>query len=183
MRKLIAVCTVLLVAAIFCGCGKSGTKPSIKVSSNLPSPTQTGSNVMAWTTDSVPFITTNNPLVTTLYIDTIKTDSYYNTGHFIIQSSSAANNGVFQSVEISSPVRPINYPIVAGTVYPIEAHTLNNFNEALPNSYFIHDAYNGQITISRYDPAKRILSGSFSFTSDPSNKIRKVNGWFDIQYQ
>ena len=179
---------IVLVAAL-AGCAKKNADPVTKPVSDLPAATQTGSNTMAWHTDSIPFVA-HGISIATVTIDTDPNSSFYNEGDFIIRGFPVTKPGYEQAIVISSPSGPIKFPIQAGTVFKIEEHTENELDEHIDqgsgnsSSNLSYSAQTGQITITLYDPVKRILAGTFSFTTDPASpKVRKItDGWFDVKY-
>jgi len=145
--------------------------------------------MMAWHTDDIPFVA-NGILIATVNVDTDPNAASYNEGDFVIRGFPVTKPGYEQAIEISSPSGPITFPIKPGTTFKIEDHTDNHLDEHIDqgsgtiSSNNIYSAQTGQITITLYDPVKRILAGTFSFTTDPSGgTVKKItDGWFDVKY-
>jgi hypothetical protein len=190
MTKRFAVVVFFYLTCLF-SCAKHGINPPSHTVSDLPPPTQTGANVIAWRTDSIPYIAngTSN-IAATVYVDTNKTDTYYGTGNFMLSSTFVQKTGSRQAIRLVSTVEPIKFPIIPGTTFAIEDHTASvlfediDQNGSVGGSSLVYTAETGEITITRYDPVKKILSGTFSFTTESAApKIRKVrDGWFDVNY-
>ncbi|MGZ3820621.1 MAG: hypothetical protein ACXVB6_08525 [Mucilaginibacter sp.] len=188
MTRYLPVILVFYTLTLF-SCAKPAGHPAPV--SDLPPATHTGANVIAWHTDSIPYIASGSANIqANVYIDTNRSDTYFGKGNFIISSAYVQKTGSQQSIRLASTVEAIKYPIIPGTVYQIEAHTANMLFEDIyqngsnGSSSLIYGAETGQITITFYDPEKKILAGTFSFTTDAAApKIRKVrDGWFDVKY-
>jgi len=186
MRPYLILLIVLVTG--LSGCAKK-SDPIIKPVSDLPAATQTGSNTMAWHTDGIPFAA-NGISIATVTVDTDPNSSFYNEGDFVIRGFPVTKPGYEQAIEISSPSGPITFPIKPGTTFKIEDHTDNHLDEHIDqgsgnsSSNLSYSAETGQITITLYDPVKRILAGTFSFTTDSAAPlVRKItDGWFDVKY-
>lgn len=179
---------IVLFAGIS-GCSKKGVDPVTKPASDLPAATQTGANMMAWHTDGIPFIA-NGISSVNVVVNTDKNSPYYNDGSFVIVGFPVAKTGYEQGIVISSPSGPVTFPIQPGTTFKIESHTQNFLAEhtdqgtGTTSSNLDYNAQTGQIIVTLYDPAKRILAGTFSFSTDPAaGSVRKItDGWFDVKY-
>lgn len=189
MRPLPYLILLIVLVTGLSGCAKKGVDPVAKPALDLPAATQTGSNTMAWNTDGIPFVA-NGISIATVIVNTDQNSPYYNLGSFVIRGFPVTKPGYEQAIVISSPSGPVKFPIKAGTVFKIEEHTQNELDEHIDqgsgnsSSDLSYTAQTGQITITLYDPVKRILAGTFNFNTDPAApKVRKItDGWFDVKY-
>jgi hypothetical protein len=167
------------------GCKKNNTKPTNPLS-NYPLPTHTGANEVVWLTDSIPYISKSN-LICELFGDTTpKTGAY-----FQIETNFVANKGYNRALLLLSPFN-ISLPINAGTIFSMQGgpdsnNDLFEFTGSLSptTADLVLPSSSGQITITYFDPVKKIISGTFNFNTlaIPSTPSRKIsNGWFDMTY-
>lgn len=184
---------ILLIALLAgtSGCSKSGVAPVTKQPvSDLPPATQTGANKMAWHTDGIPFVA-DGISTANVGFGTDPNSSDYNLGYFVIMSSSVSKTGYEQAIALSSPsVGGVIFPIKPGTVFQIAEHTENYLAEHIDqgtgttSGNFMYAAKTGQITITFNDINKRIIAGTFSFTTEQTGAtVKKItDGWFDVKY-
>lgn len=153
---------------------------------DLPAPTQTGANIIAWRTDGVPYISSGFVNSVNVEVDTNKSSRYFNTGNFSIQTTVVNNKGFKRGVILVSPMN-ISFPIQPGTIFPISYGGSNALFESVGDSTAINvfGGRNGSITVTYYNFDNKIISGSFSFDAlkNATGLIRKISdGQFDAKF-
>lgn len=174
----------LIFIAILFGCKKKDIKPV--AASTFPTATQTGANVLAWKTDSVVYVCKDANMCY-LYTDTNKNNFSYRTGYFQIQTILIDNKGFKRAIRLTSP-QQTPMPIVSGTIFPIDVGSDNALAElpdsdTNPQDMLMLGGHGGQMVITHFDAAKKIISGTFYFRTSYGNlPSRNIQGWFDITY-
>jgi hypothetical protein len=177
-----SLCLIIVFVICFVSCKKQTPKPV----NGLPQATHIGANVVAWLTDSIPYICRASRMCN-LYDDTIKTDPYPNTGNFQIQTPFIDNGGYHRALTLFSP-QITSIPIQAGTTFLVPSNCSLYLHENIDpatNDATLYEVpgYTGQMTITYFDPVNKIISGTFSFTTvSTPPPARTVSGWFDLVY-
>ncbi len=177
MRKFPLLFVIALVAVLFT-CKKQGTvTPQV----SLPSPTQNGTNTIAWTTAGENY-------VSTAFSDgVLYDDPGTNAGYFVLQSTATGSNYnryIYLTTQSGTPM-----PIQVGNTYSMSGGS--QLQESIKSigipQQFELQVTDGTFTITHYDPANQVISGVFKFSTFPNTisgvPARPTSGWFDIKYR
>ena len=156
---------------------------------SLPDPTQTGANTFGAKVDGAFWVPQR---FTSVGSSTILEARMTGTGTLIINARNFSSSPTETEFEIL--IRNMTGP---GT-YPLDQLTAKQPGESASYGYYIqrkfmpeHEwitnaAHTGSVTITKYDPANRIVSGTFAFnaatTDGSANPISVTEGRFDITF-
>jgi hypothetical protein len=181
----IALCFLSLVL-LSASCNKRGVAPQSELS-KLPAATQTGANTFGCLVNGKAFLPNGNifagPALQCNYIN-------LNGGNYFLISASSKSYPIVYAVAVRTDSLTISQGQTTQlTGYNIEGEADGDYSIFNPPayiySYYTNKTVTGQLTITKLDPAKQILSGTFSFTAVDASRgdtVKVTDGRFDMYY-
>ena len=178
MRNFQLLFAVVLFAA-FSSCKKQA---AVAPQAPLPVATQNGSNTIAWTTSGENYVSN------TVYGGILYDNPNTNAGYFVLQSSIVTGASYSRYVYLTTQSGTA-MPIKVGTTYTMSGGSMlqESLNQTGALQQIQLQVSNGTFTITHFDPANQVISGTFTFSTNPSlsNGVpsRPSSGWFDLKYR
>jgi len=152
----------------------------------LPPATQTGANTFGCLINGQAFVPKNQNI---LEGPNLQCNYIYTAGgyYFSASGSNKNSNGTLTSVIVETD----SLAIAQGQTLTFRTSASGNANAAcalFPNytivQYFTSNSVTGELTISKLDPAKQIVSGTFYFNavSSTGDTVKITDGRFDMPY-